>query len=216
VSECDHNFPVNSTSNRRRCRLCGATYAESLLQATVKRQAAEIERLKAGTGEDQELLDDANILLTESKDCIEQYQKLVADLLRQLAEAQGEVERLQRGCEINEREIHVQAEARKAAEARERQLRQALEWARNMIQSLDGSIDTRPIDAALSTPPTPCQCAELRDALEAARAVKAYMVMPKSWWDGDWSDEKEAEYDAAEKRMKAADAALTRKEADNG
>jgi len=48
-----------------------------------------------------------------------------ADLRRQLQEAQGEVERLQRGCEINEREIHVQAEARKAAEARLAAVREA-------------------------------------------------------------------------------------------
>lgn len=48
----------------------------------------------------------------------------------------------------------------------------------------------------------------LRVALEATEAVKAFMTLPKSYYDDNWSDEKESRFLAAVKRLAEAKKAL--------
>lgn len=48
-----------------------------------------------------------------------------------------------------------------------------------------------------------------QEAYKAACAVMDFMVMPRSYYDDDWSDETTSRYDKAEKRLEAADKALS-------
>jgi uncharacterized coiled-coil DUF342 family protein len=48
----------------------------------------------------------------------------------------------------------------------------------------------------------------LREALEATEAVKAFMALPKSYYDDDWSDEKESRFLASVGRLAEAKKAL--------